>query len=402
MHRLTAMTLCALFAASCASEGSTEELVTIDTLAGGIPRVFSSGPTEEGRWKLVHDFDLQPALGTEGELFNPQDLSLGDDGRIYVSEDNPPIVKVFSPDGKFIRTIGGEGDGPGEMRVAFIAARGDTLVVQDPQNIRATSFNVSDGSVISIRPTVCCHWHRITIDDSGRAVARMAANGGVGPGSPGGFLRFPIGGTAAESLVVMAPALEEEPKRWEVNGAQFSFRRNAPLQPQPNHAPLPNGRFVAGTSNSYWLRVTANGTDTIMVFGRPETRAVVNGTEKQALVDAIVEQTLVNMPGTEETALRESFDKSSIPDVRPAWETFWSDAAGRVWVRLSSPDTLAMHLDLFDSSGRWLDTVSIAEPLLATTTYRPMFWGHDRVAFSLQDEDGLPLVRIYRLERVGT
>ena len=53
------------------------------------------------------------------------------DGRIVVAAQGPSQVKYFSADGIHLRTVGGEGDGPGEFRAIFEAARltGDTLVV---------------------------------------------------------------------------------------------------------------------------------------------------------------------------------------------------------------------------------------------------------------------------------
>lgn len=53
------------------------------------------------------------------------------DGRIVVATRQSAELKFFGPDGAHIRTVGGEGDGPGEMRniMQLVALPGDTLLV---------------------------------------------------------------------------------------------------------------------------------------------------------------------------------------------------------------------------------------------------------------------------------
>ena len=56
------------------------------------------------------------ALGQEGELISPQQIEEGPDGNIYVYDQFDGYIKVYSLNGKFIRKIGGEGQGPGEIQ----------------------------------------------------------------------------------------------------------------------------------------------------------------------------------------------------------------------------------------------------------------------------------------------
>src|SRR5690606_10895537 len=113
---------------------------------------------------------IQPAEGTPGELLQPTDVEITDDGTVLVAEDGAAHVKVFGPDGSFLRTIGAAGEGPGEFRVAFLATRGDTLFVQDPRVGRGSTFLIGTGEFLGSRLTACCYWATVGIDGSGRAV----------------------------------------------------------------------------------------------------------------------------------------------------------------------------------------------------------------------------------------
>ncbi|MDY0231811.1 MAG: hypothetical protein RBR88_04940 [Candidatus Saccharicenans sp.] len=54
--------------------------------------------------------------GTEGELVYPRQAQEGPDGNIYVYDQSDAFIKVYLPEGSFLRKIGGKGQGPGEIQ----------------------------------------------------------------------------------------------------------------------------------------------------------------------------------------------------------------------------------------------------------------------------------------------
>jgi len=52
----------------------------------------------------------------DGMLIYPQQTGEGPDGNIYVYDLADAFIKVYSPEGKFLRKIGGKGQGPGEIQ----------------------------------------------------------------------------------------------------------------------------------------------------------------------------------------------------------------------------------------------------------------------------------------------
>ena len=79
-------------------------------------------------------------------------LTVDGAGTIFVGQSQDRQIRVFSRDGEFLRTIGREGEGPGEFGVVgFLGWITDTLYVIDRSN-RRVSFFLSDGSFVrSIR-----------------------------------------------------------------------------------------------------------------------------------------------------------------------------------------------------------------------------------------------------------
>lgn len=371
----------------------------VDTLAGGIVRTISSAPTQwtdslKG-WRLVLDHIIQPDEGAPGELFDPADIAMNQAGEIFVLDQKPSVAKVFDASGAYLRSIGHEGDGPGEFRIGFVAVRGDTLVVQDPRNARVTTFRTSDGGLLGNWRSTCCYWYPVSIDGVGRVVmyAMGQVDSGATPAQP--FVRGHLDGSAIDTAwATERPA--QETKRWVVTqGKQMQFMMQVPFQPRDIHGIDPTGQFISGWNGAYLLHTSNTGRDTTSVFGRSWTPSPVTSAERSAIVEQKIRD---NQSGTPKDVLRAAFKPEYIPDFRPAFSAIEVDAIGNRWIRLESPDTLNVHYDVFDRSGRWLGPVTVPAAQWSIS-YQPPAWGADRVAVLSEDEEGRPLVRVYRIEK---
>ncbi len=49
------------------------------------------------------------------EVYNPYQMSIGNEGNLFILDQADHSVKIFTPDGELIRTAGGKGSGPGEF-----------------------------------------------------------------------------------------------------------------------------------------------------------------------------------------------------------------------------------------------------------------------------------------------
>lgn len=56
--------------------------------------------------------------GGEGLLVDPTRIAEGPDGNIYVYDRSDAFIKVYSPEGRYLRRLGGKGQGPGEFQRA--------------------------------------------------------------------------------------------------------------------------------------------------------------------------------------------------------------------------------------------------------------------------------------------
>jgi len=140
-------------------------------------------------------------------LSHPQELTVGPDGNIYVS-DASQSVAVISPEGNVLRRWGKPGNGPGEF--AFIDVNdatdltqdlhgylavgpGGRVYVSDPGNYRVQVFSATGGFIRQFdRPGE--HPATLVVDADGNVYLAADPEGGISKISPTGELVWRIAG----------------------------------------------------------------------------------------------------------------------------------------------------------------------------------------------------------------
>jgi len=141
-----ALTACGESGDATAGAGST----VADS--AGIRIVTSGGPrwTRETAWTLS-DAPLLSIGVVDGppeeQLFGVSAAALLSDGRILVANAGTSELRIFDRAGTYVRSLGGEGEGPGEFRriVLMDVAAGDSIFVWDGQLRRVSVFSLEDG-----------------------------------------------------------------------------------------------------------------------------------------------------------------------------------------------------------------------------------------------------------------
>jgi len=121
---LVTVVMLGLGLSSCGDPGSAEySEVVFDTFPSG--RVHVHNPAEgqwtpRSAWTLVEDLRLGCEEGCSEELFSQVAYILTDPERehVYILDYGSQEIRVFTMDGAHVRTLGGVGDGPGELRGA--------------------------------------------------------------------------------------------------------------------------------------------------------------------------------------------------------------------------------------------------------------------------------------------
>jgi hypothetical protein len=363
--------------------------VARDTLPNGAVSVMSDGPTawlDSTGWRLVEASRIVGGDSSAGELINPSDVVIDPAGRLYVADQSPTVIKVFGRDGRLIRTIGREGEGPGEMRSPILGMHAASLVVFDPRLARISVFDTS-GRFIRSWPSICCHYSAITVDREGRIAVRTSLDDR--PEFSSAFIRYSMDGAILDTVPVPS---DGTPRFIELSSRNSRMRTSLPFAPWQVDQMAPDGTLIHGWTGDYQLVVSRAGRDTMQIFGRRWTPLPLSDARRQEAYSTLARE-LSKQWGEE--AVSRAFSLRDIPKSAPAMQTFTVDPTGVRWISVPSADTTHALFDVFDSAGVYLGPVRAPWG----KGYGVAYWGADEVVISGENAEGLPELVRYRIER---
>lgn len=104
---------------------------------------------------LVEELRIGMLDGPDEYLFGAiQGVAPDGDGGVYVFDGQAPALRHYGADGRYLRTLGGRGAGPGEYLDAGLGAavmRDGRVLLRDPRNMRINVYS-PDGDALD-------HWH---------------------------------------------------------------------------------------------------------------------------------------------------------------------------------------------------------------------------------------------------
>lgn len=148
-------------------EGRDDFLYLCDTKRATVTKVTTKG---ERVWQLGYpkESDRYPvnADGTPGTKYSPTNVAIAPNGDVYVGDGyGSSYINQYDKNGRFIRTFGGKGKGPGQLDCPhglMVDTRGKTpvLIVADRSNRRLQTFSL-DGQHLGFVENFPhpCHFH---------------------------------------------------------------------------------------------------------------------------------------------------------------------------------------------------------------------------------------------------
>ena len=391
--RYIGLTLLVAAAGCSGRERSHLASATVDTLPGGIVRVMSPGPTawaDTSGWKMTEVLRISGSDGDSTVINDPQSLAIDGEGRVYVADEKPAVIKVFDKTGRLVRTIGREGAGPGEFQVAFITIHGANLVVHDPRQSRTSVFDTS-GTFLKSWNSRCCYYQPIFVDHDGL----MYIPGMSPPDSGPTYIRYAMDGATRDTLYL--PKLPDHPERsWTFGNKNMMMSMGIPLIAEQQLRVNPAGGFLVGMGDHYEIAETRRGRDTALVFGRTWTATPVSARRRQAIVDSTIKQVSGSVG---EEAARNTIKVGDVPSSAPAFTDIAVDGRGYRWVMIDpGEDTTHTWFDVFDTTGVYLGQVAGPPGLVSWR----ISWKDDALLAYVEDADGEPAVVKYEIRRTVT
>lgn len=293
-------------------------------------------------------------------------FSADDEGNIFILDMKPYRVKVYDKEGKYVRSIGREGQGPGEF--------------QGPKNIQFTDQN------------------ELMICDSGRTAilffsvegqflreikSQMLNSAGYTLFDSQGNIylnKFPIREPLYKLLKIFPPYKNSEI----VTSFPDSKKRTVPPI-RIRFSLLPGDRLIWGIQSEYEFHICDSNGTTIKRIRKDHPAVRVSEDYKEKYFER----------------LPSSFSKKSqnFSQHFPAFDQFFVDDEGRLFVKtyVKLKGTDKYMIDVFDSEGRYLcqTALKVGDEI---SLDQDKFVIKDNMLYSEEtDEDGFPVLKRYRI-----
>jgi hypothetical protein len=389
-------TVVALGCAACTggADGSAQDIVLADSAGIQIVTVRGLDPADLPEWTLGPDpaVEIGAVDGPGHDLHWPRAASRLPGGAIIVANRGSNEIREFDASGRYVRSLGRKGAGPGEFQNLSWTGwlDGDTIVGYDPPNRRLTVF-APDGSVAR---TVTLP---LPNTSSFPEVAGILANGSVlaYPGFDRVFSRgerrdtiaymiYPPDGSRADTLGSYAG-----PERFFHILPDFAltmdvpFGRNAYAAARGNHV-------VLGSSDALALDVHDGDGALLRRIRIVIPPLPVSSAEAEAQRDSAI----AAFPERMRDAYREMQELAPRRETHPAFTALALDDDGRIWVRLPATTAApAAQWLILSSTGAPVGRLSIGAGLEIEEV------GRDYVLIRSTDADGVESIRLHSLSR---
>jgi hypothetical protein len=378
---------------------------------GSVRIVDSRAPLWDAaiRWSVDPDPALQigAAEGDAAYQFSdPWGAIELPDGRIVVTDGQVKEVRIFGPDGRHIRTFGGEGEGPGEFRMGpdLVLAGPDTLLAWDPRAWRMSWFD-DQGTLLrtqSLGPALrertlpgrilhSVTW-RLAPDGSLLLVGDEMQWEGERGWSTQPVVLFP------STDEWSGPAIEigEFPSRSYTTVQQrlvlthpFGSVSSIAFHPDP---------FAVHVSDPECWQVTGFGPDggVQAIFRAAVPRLPITPDLMEIVRDSFAVRASRNPVVSSPEAFSSALAQFDIPDSISAIGAMHTDTEGNLWVlrrtsRYQPDEPLA---DVLDPDGRWLGTVRLPDGI-----ERVLSIGTGNLIVLWRDALDVPYIRVHRIQK---
>jgi hypothetical protein len=381
---------------SAACGEAPPEPVSVATDSAGVRIVTSAAPS----WTAADAWSVgEPTLTLGGDpsddLFGVVSVARTADGGVVVVDEGSASVRWYDAAGVAIGRAGGEGDGPGELRLpqAMGVGAGDTVWVYDYSHRRVTWYgpDLRVARVASLTPPL----------GSGVVVGRLpggafvlASQFGTGDGPQRtGLVRDTVPYAVYTPDGAIADTLGLFPGRETMHRPEGGrmVMSVAPFARSGSHAVV-GERVVVGDQTRHELRTLDAGGGLTSITRWAGAELTVTDEDVRAWIERQVE----SAHSADRAGLRAQLAETPAPEASPAHGALLPDPTGALWVAEYTQYGLAPAFwNVFDVDGRWLGPVRMPE------RFRPHEVGPDWIVGVTRDAFDVERVEVRTLDRRG-
>lgn len=371
---------------ACSGSESDPSRFTVRDSAGIeiVTNLVAGGWAPEEAPRLVEELRIGTVDGDENYQFGMiAALEVDAEGNIYVLDFQAREVKVFDPNGLYLRRMGRRGSGPGELGTpAALILRGDTAGVLDMTNRRLQWFG-SDGADAGTIPFELGSLSLHSIAETGEMFAQFRDMSGASVETAltprDAVLRYDRSGAVVDTILTLPPnetvRIEDGTRIIPIVGG------GSPVWG------LAHGQILSARSSDMRFEVRSHDGVLTRIVTLDLIPAPMSEERQERLRTTMenLRRTLSNLPGF-------TVGEVEVRPFHPVIQTFLAGPQGTVWTaRMAAEGAQGVEWSVFDSDGRYRGALEI-------DGFSPMRSVDDRVYGVTTDDLGVNYVVRMKIE----
>jgi hypothetical protein len=350
-----------------------------------------SGQRTDGpvpHWTLVEELRIGGADTGKASFTSVVDYKFDPSGKIWILDHETQEIRIFGRDGGFIRAIGRQGEGPGEIVATngFAFGPGGALWVPDYRLSRYNLFDTTGRFIASHGNLIDSYGWRWFggVDPQGRLFDQIYVR--VDTNRIAALRRFRDTSLSVADTLPLPSCASGPLPYYQLTAKNGYSRGPVPFAPTEVLQIAGDRAWCSSGATSSAVAIDLAHGDTLARISYERPRLQVGPAARDSAI-ANIHKRAMAMGATDP-------DFSQIPALQPAIIGLAVDDGGRVWLRV--PDPAVTRFDLFDRHGGRLAEVTTPLKLLR---FAPLAFRGDTLLATVTDADDVPVVVRLHIDR---
>lgn len=363
-----ALAVLLLLSSACGSpSGSSSNLEGRRETIDGVLHVRHEGLNAGTPTLLNPSVMIGTVDGDEATIFGEiKGVDVDREGNIYVLDAQPREIRVFDPSGTYLRTLGGQGSGPGEIERAngFMILPDNSVWIQDHGQWKTKVFDVT-GNEVALHPVPIRSWAYVWSGfvTNERTILKRGSlsdeppsfppKAGLNESSGQGFLVSYDTQTAKTDTTWLG---RYSGRSFVVAGDRGFSHMGIPFGPSAAWAYDPEGGFVKAAPYEHaFARMDAQA-DTVLIVKTDLDGSPVTQQDKDSYVDAVADRGEPYLLAAQEIV-------KLMPATKPSLQALSVDDKGRIWAMRQTDAFANPVFDVFSNDGNYLNAFELDHPV---------------------------------------
>lgn len=319
--------------------------------------IIVQNPQEPCYGKLSLEIEEDILIGNEWDpnyqLYQVSGIALDSQSNLYVLDSGNHRIQKFDDEGNYLRTIGREGEGPGEFtRISSVFIDDeDTIYVSDRRRIQIFSSAGEYQGSITFESGI----NEFFIDVDGNIVTHIIQNSEEG--SRKYLIKYNRDGKVVQKIDEFSDV--QAIRTQDSSGRAVAFKAYHQYNYWPYLAPVSAYLFIYAYPSEYKMTVMSHTGEVTLRTEKKEPPQAISRAEKNFIIESIAER--ASQMGRKPP--RDVLEAScQFPPHRPFFNGLFVDDKGRIYVRrsrsvLDESDQFAF--DIFSQDGYYLHITSL-------------------------------------------